>query len=232
MFTGIDAVTVIPRRRWTAVASFSVQAAVVAAALVLPLLRPTDLPEAFTHHRIFVPYSQPEIPATPTNPHPPAGTGTVGLPARPIVVNNDPGIHFGPSRPVAGPIDVPPGFPVGPSGPGVTGPNLGSVPINVVQPTLARPPRVSAMMQGNLIHRVEPLYPSIAKSTGVQGTVLIKALISSDGRIEQAQVISGSPLLAPAALEAIKQWRYRPYVLNGGTIEVETEITVNFVLQR
>ena len=73
MFTGLDAVTVIPRRRWTAVASFSVQAAVVAAALVLPLLRPTDLPEAFTHHRIFVPYSQPETPATPANPHPPVG---------------------------------------------------------------------------------------------------------------------------------------------------------------
>jgi protein TonB len=104
--------------------------------------------------------------------------------------------------------------------------------MNPVKPILAKPPVVSVMMQGNLVHRVEPVYPSIAKSTGVQGTVLIKALISSNGRIEQAQVISGSPLLAPAALEAIKQWRYRPYVLNGGTIEVETEITVNFVLSR
>ena len=88
------------------------------------------------------------------------------------------------------------------------------------------------MMQGNLIHRVEPVYPPIAKLTGVQGTVLIKALISTDGRIDQAQVVSGSPLLSPAALEAIRQWRYRPYFLNGGPIEVETEITVNFVLQR
>ena len=100
------------------------------------------------------------------------------------------------------------------------------------RPILARPPRVSAMMQGNLIRRVEPLYPSVAKIAGVQGTVLIKALISADGRIEQARIISGSPLLSPAALEAIKQWRYRPYILNGGAIEVETEITVNFVLQR
>lgn len=234
MFTGLDAVTVIPRRRWTAVASFSVQAAVVAAALVLPLLRPTDLPEAFTHHRIFVPYSQPETPATPANPHPPVGTGTVGLPVPPIIVSRETRVHFGPARPSAGPTDGPPtppswnpGVPWGPGGP-----NLGRVAMTPLRPILARLPRVSAMMQGNLIHRVEPVYPPIAKSTGVQGTVLIKALISPDGRIEQAQVVSGSPLLSPAALEAIRQWRYRPYILNGGAIEVETEITVNFVLQR
>jgi periplasmic protein TonB len=91
---------------------------------------------------------------------------------------------------------------------------------------------VSVMMQGNLIHRVDPVYPAIARTTGVQGTVLVRALISRDGRIEQAQVASGSPLLSPAALEAIRQWKYRPYVLNGSPIEVETEITVSFVLQR
>jgi len=62
--------------------------------------------------------------------------------------------------------------------------------------------------------------------------VLVKALISPKGRIVQAQVVSGSPLLSPAALEAIKQWKYRPYVLNDSPVEVETEITVNFVLQR
>ena len=112
------------------------------------------------------------------------------------------------------------------------GPNLGRVAMTPLRPILARLPRVSAMMQGNLIHRVEPVYPPIAKSTGVQGTVLIKALISPDGRIEQAQVVSGSPLLSPAALEAIRQWKYRPYILNGGAIEVQTQITVNFALER
>jgi periplasmic protein TonB len=232
MFTGLDAVTVIPRRRWTAVASFSAQAAVVAAALVLPFLHPTDLPEAFKQRRIFVPYSRAESPTPPTDQHP-SGNGGLSLSVRPIMVNRDNGVHFGRSRPVVGPDDGPPVAPTGPSGPnGPEGPNLGQFPMNPVKPILAKPPVVSVMMQGNLVHRVEPVYPTIAKSTGVQGTVLIKALISSNGRIAQAQVISGSPLLAPAALEAIKQWRYRPYVLNGGTIEVETEITVNFVLSR
>lgn len=88
------------------------------------------------------------------------------------------------------------------------------------------------MMQGNLIYKVEPIYPVVAKTAGVQGAVLIRALISREGTIEQAQVISGSPWLSRAALDAIRQWRYRPYYLNGTPVEVDTEITVNFVLQR
>jgi protein TonB len=60
----------------------------------------------------------------------------------------------------------------------------------------------------------------------------VKALISREGTIEQTQVVSGQSLLAPAALAAIRQWRYRPYFLNGDPVEVETQITVNFVLQR
>jgi len=62
--------------------------------------------------------------------------------------------------------------------------------------------------------------------------VLIKAVISTEGNIEQAQVISGSPLLSKAALDAIRQWRYRSYLLNDKPVEVETEITVNFALTR
>jgi protein TonB len=231
MFAGIDSVTVIPRRRWTAVASFSLQATIVAVALVLPLWRPMGLPEAFRPNRIFVPISEPETPAPPTNSHPITGTAGSGVAFRPIIVTRDNGVHFGPARPVADAVDGPP-LPFGPSGPGVTGPNLGEVPLNLAKPILAKPPHVSVVMQGNLVHRVEPVYPPIAKSTGVQGVVLIKALISPGGRIEQAQVVSGSPLLSAAALEAIKQWKYRPYVLNGTPVEVETEITVNFVLQR
>ena len=87
-------------------------------------------------------------------------------------------------------------------------------------------------MQSYLIRRIEPTYPPIAKSAGVQGEVLIKAIISSEGKIEQAQVISGSPWLSRAALDAIRQWRYRPYLLNDKPVEVETEITVNFYLTR
>ncbi len=96
----------------------------------------------------------------------------------------------------------------------------------------ARPPRMSVMMQGNLVRRVEPQYPAIAKLAGVQGTVVIKAVISRTGVIEQEQIISGPALLAQAALDAVREWKYRPYFLNSEAIEVETQITVNFVLNR
>jgi protein TonB len=87
-------------------------------------------------------------------------------------------------------------------------------------------------MEGNLIHRVEPQYPPIAKQLGIQGAVIVKAVISREGAIEQAQVISGQGLLSNSALAAIRQWKYRPYYLNNEPIEVETQITVNFILGR
>ena len=88
------------------------------------------------------------------------------------------------------------------------------------------------MMQGNLIKRVEPSYPILAKQAGIQGIVLIKAVINREGSIERADVVSGHPLLAHAALEAVRQWKYRPYYLNNEPVEVETQITVKFVLNR
>jgi len=91
---------------------------------------------------------------------------------------------------------------------------------------------VSVIMEGNLMHKVEPRYPAIAQQVGVQGAVVIRALISRNGTIEHAQVESGQPLLVAAALAAVREWKYRPYYLNGEPVEVETEITVNFVLHR
>jgi protein TonB len=96
----------------------------------------------------------------------------------------------------------------------------------------AHKPRISAIMEGNLISRVQPKYPVIARRIGLQGTVVVKTIIGRDGNIEKAIPVSGPPLLAPAALEAVSQWKYRPYYLNGEPIEVETQITVNFVLGR
>lgn len=87
------------------------------------------------------------------------------------------------------------------------------------------------MMEGNLVHRVDPLYPAIAKAAGVQGTVVIKAIISRNGTIERAELLSGPGLLTNPALQAVRQWKYRPYYLNGEPVEVETQITVNFVLK-
>ena len=85
-------------------------------------------------------------------------------------------------------------------------------------------------MEGNLVHRVQPEYPPLAVQTRTQGQVVLRAVISREGTIENLQVVSGHPLLVRAAIEAVRQWRYRPYVLNGEAVEVETQVTVNFVL--
>lgn len=86
----------------------------------------------------------------------------------------------------------------------------------------------SQLSEGQLVNRVEPVYPHLAAISGIQGQVKLHAIIARDGRIQSLNVISGHPLLVHAALEAVEQWRYRPYVLNGETVEVETLITVNF----
>jgi protein TonB len=91
------------------------------------------------------------------------------------------------------------------------------------------PKRVrSQLSEGQLLNRVEPVYPHLAAISGIQGQVKLHAIIGRDGRIQSLSAVSGHPLLVRAALEAVEQWRYRPYVLNGEAVEVETLITVNF----
>jgi protein TonB len=85
-------------------------------------------------------------------------------------------------------------------------------------------------MEGNLIHKVQPVYPPMARAVRVQGTVVLKAIISRSGGIENLQVLSGHPMFVKAAIDAVSQWRYRPYILNDEPVEVETQITVNFLL--
>jgi periplasmic protein TonB len=82
--------------------------------------------------------------------------------------------------------------------------------------------------QGMVISKIEPIYPKLALSARVTGVVLVKAVISREGTITEIQVVRGHPILVPAAVEAVKQWRYRPYLLNGAPVEVETYITVTF----
>ena len=72
--------------------------------------------------------------------------------------------------------------------------------------------------------------PPLARQARIQGTVVLQARDQQDGRIENLHVISGHPMLVPSALEAVKQWKYKPYILNGEPVEVETQITVNFTL--
>jgi len=117
--------------------------------------------------------------------------------------------------------------------PGPNGP--GKVPTELIGETSAKTdvklgPRriVSVLTEAQLVNRVEPVYPHIATITGVQGQVKLHAIIARDGSIQSLSAISGHPLLVRAALDAVAQWRYRPYYLNGEAVEVETLITVNF----
>jgi TonB family protein len=91
------------------------------------------------------------------------------------------------------------------------------------------PKRIKSQLEeGQLVNRVEPIYPHIAAISGIQGQVKLHAIIGRDGKIQSLNAISGHPLLLRAAIDAVEQWRYRPYVLNGEAVEVETLITVNF----
>jgi len=81
-----------------------------------------------------------------------------------------------------------------------------------------------------LLHKVDPTYPPEAKKQRVEGIVALKAFIDNQGHVAQLDLISGHPLLAPAAIDAVKQWEYRPYLLNGEPVEVETQVLVNFTL--
>jgi len=94
----------------------------------------------------------------------------------------------------------------------------------------ARVLRPSQFMEGNLIRRIQPEYPQLARQARIQGAVVLQAVISKEGTIENLAVLSGHPMLVRAALEAVERWRYRPYYLNREPVEVETQITVNFVL--
>jgi len=89
----------------------------------------------------------------------------------------------------------------------------------------------SGISQGLLVSQVAPVYPAVARSARVQGTVTLLAVIAKDGTVENLSLVSGHPLLVSAAMDAVKQWRYRPYVLNGQPVEVMTQINVNFQLQ-
>jgi periplasmic protein TonB len=125
---------------------------------------------------------------------------------------------------------VPGGVPGGSMG-GVIGSVLSSTPVAV--PKVATPQRVrvsSGVSQGLLVRRVQPNYPPLARQARIQGVVLLQATISKEGDIKDLTLISGHPMLAPAAIEAVKQWKYRPYLLNGEPVEVETQVQVNFTL--
>jgi protein TonB len=114
---------------------------------------------------------------------------------------------------------------------GVIGGIISSTPVAV--PKVATPQRVrvsAGVTSGLLVRKVNPVYPPLARQARISGTVVLRAVISKDGSIENLSLVSGHPMLAPAAIDAVKQWKYKPYLLNGEPVEVDTEVQVNFTL--
>jgi periplasmic protein TonB len=110
--------------------------------------------------------------------------------------------------------------------------NLGAIP-RFSAPTPPKRVRISqGVTKGLLLARITPAYPPLARAARVEGEVVLAAIISKDGTIKNLTLVSGHPMLVPAAIESVSQWRYRPYLLNGEPVEVETTITVTFTLSQ
>ena len=226
------------RRRWTTLVSYAAQAIMVALLVVAPMLYTTALP----NQKLTLPLIGPPAVSAP-EPAP--------QPARSAASHSEVfrGQLLTPTRiprEIAQLTEstVPPPFPgSGHAGiPGATGAGEGELPFalftQTVPPPTPRPApprsalRISQVNPADVISRPQPIYPNAARLAHIEGTVVLSAVISRNGGIQHLQVLSGNALLVQAAVDAVRQWRFRPYILNGEPIEVETQITVNFTLSR
>ena len=223
------------RRTWTTLVSYFFQCLLISLLVIMPLMFTEALPQAQLFTLLVAP-------PPPPPPPPPAQVVTKIIRQTDVLDN---GQLRTPSRiprkvemikeeeappPMASGVvgGVPGGVPGGQLS-GVIGGIVNSsanIPIATLLPKRIRVSQ--GVIQGQCIRKVEPTYPKIALNARIQGQVLLKAVIDKSGGVTELQVLSGHPMLIPAALEAVKQWRYRPYLLNGEAVEVETTITVTF----
>jgi periplasmic protein TonB len=221
------------RRPWATAASFAVQSAVIVSLLLLSLVYTESLP---IRRWIITPEAPPPPPSAPV---------------MRSVVSSAPSTASA-SNVLTVPREIPPNIPqirdelpTNPIPPGTMGVVLNSVPddsFGTVTKLLRNAPpaspklaaskvRVSSgVAQGLLIPQVNPQYPPPARLARIEGKVVLQALIGKDGTIQNLHVISGHPMLTEAAMDAVRQWVYKPYYLNGEPVEVETMINVNFTL--
>lgn len=215
-------------RGWTTAASIMLQVIVIGTFALVPILYPEALSLVRKPPEIPI-FSSPAPPPVNATPHP--ATATPETATQVTFISSNKPLTFGPARPEIGTdtqLDPNPPHPPGLVNTGLQ--NIGVTPVAPVRPVLPpHPTRLSHPDPASLIHYVKPIYPSIALISHTQGTVTLHAIISKDGTVESLQLVNGHPLLARAALDAVKQWRYRPYILNGEAVEVETQITVNFI---
>jgi len=228
------------KRGWTSIVSFVLQVMIVGVMILIPLIFTEALPKGTTMFMLVAPPPPPPPPppaAAPVKVVKQIQTDIVNgelrtptkIPKKVQMIKEDEAPP--PAMASAGVVGgVPGGVPGGSMG-GVMGSILNSTP--TVAPKIATPQRVrvsSGVSTGMLVRKVPPAYPPLARQARIQGTVILQATISKEGAIENLQLISGHPMLAPAAIEAVKQWKYKPYLLNGEPVEVETQVQVNFTL--
>jgi len=222
--------------------STSAQLALVTAVVVPVLFFTGALPEVPTMIAFVA-----EAPAPPPPPPPPAPTATRATPAQarptpsPDAAPVEPPSTIAPERPIdEGDIGVPGGVEGGIPG-GVVGGVVGGLLSEIPPPPPAAapppPPRAPLRVGGQikppeLTHRVEPIYPEIAVNARVRGTVILEAQVDKEGHVVALTVLrSGNPLLDGAAIAAVKQWRYRPLILNGQPEQFVLTVVLTFNLQ-
>ncbi len=220
------------RKLGTVVVSIVVHVVIIAGVIIVPLLYATDqLPTpkevvgAFVAARPAAAPPPPPPPAAP-EPKPIATTGQQSL----TPVEAPPTIEVPPVQAVASGEGVQGGVPGGIAG-GVPGGVVGGIPDAPPGPAQA-PVRVGGQIKApGLIHRVDPKYPPIAQSSRVQGVVALEATVDTNGQVQSVHLLRGIPLLNEAAIEAVKQWRYAPLMLNGQATPFLLTVTVTFALQ-
>jgi len=227
---------------WTICLSAVLQAGILAILILIPLIYTEALPKAMLTTLLVAP------PPPPPPPPPPAVTPVkvikpiarliqAGKLMAPRAIPKEVNIFKEAEMPPdvsAGAVvgGVPGGVPGGQAG-GVIGGIIGGISGGLPPPPKEGPKRIRVggqVQQARLISQPRPLYPPLAKQARISGTVVLQAVIAKDGTIQELQVLSGHPLLVAAALDAVKQWRYQPTLLNSEPVEVVTTISVVFTL--
>ncbi len=227
------------RKPWTVAVSFLFNTLVVTVMVLVPLIYTEALPKQQLLTFLIAP------PPPPPPPPPPAPVKIVKIQSefeegrltapkeipKEIAMVKEEELPP-PSTGVVG--GVPGGVPGGTAG-GVIGGIISATPAPPPPPKVETPKRIRVggqVQQAKWIFHPNPIYPPLAKSARIQGTVRLEAIISKQGNIESLRVVSGHPLLVQSALDAVKQWRYHPTILNGEPVEVATTIDVNFTLSQ
>jgi periplasmic protein TonB len=226
--------SVSANKRWTALASISLQFAVAGIVIVLPLLHPEALPfHADTPKVLLALPPRPPVQVARVEPESAASTSLAAsrvvqtmsplLPGRNTSANEAPTLV-----PIGVGMGIHDELPAAIALEASHGPSVSVAPAR----TAAGPLHISSgVSQGMLIAPIRPIYPAIAKAAHVEGKVIVEAIISRTGTIESLHVVSGPPMLQRAAIDAIQAARYQPYRLNGAATAVQTTITVNFRMQ-